>query len=270
MEKGTISVVAENNGFLLKEGELVFHKPNEFHANSSTNEDAHNIIIVSFDTNSPSMHHFRNKIFALTSKQQKLMQSYIDDMEVAFSNLRLPNANIISNPLTDTVAFQSAILKLEQLLIDLLRSDNIVKKDKSEHTIAKNYVESSFVDSIKSYLKENIYKNISLQEICEQYNMSKSYICDLFRNETNRTIIDYYIDLKIDEAKYQIRKSDLNLTQVAEKLGYTSLHHFSHAFKSKVGMSPSEYKKSIKLSEHNFTQMQQSKKKQEIINNPTP
>ena len=55
----------------------------------------------------------------------------------------------------------------------------------------------------------------------------------------------YFISLKIDAAKDMICNTDLNFTQIAENLGFTTIHYFSKLFKDKVGISPSEYAKAI-------------------------
>ena len=78
--------------------------------------------------------------------------------------------------------------------------------------------------------------------------MNKSYLCQLFKNETESGIIDYYINLKIKEAKFLIRKGNLNFTQIAEKLGYSSLHHFTRTFKATEKMSPQVISKCHKAS----------------------
>ena len=53
--------------------------------------------------------------------------------------------------------------------------------------------------------------------------------------------------MKINEARRMIRNQSLNFTQIADQLGYTSIHYFSRQFKKITGMSPSEYASSIKL-----------------------
>ena len=52
--------------------------------------------------------------------------------------------------------------------------------------------------------------------------------------------------MKIDAAKQLIRSQRLNFTQIADRLGYTSVHYFSRQFKKVTGMTPSEYSVSIK------------------------
>ena len=128
----------------------------------------------------------------------------------------------------------------------MVRENNTNIRSENERKIARKNIENALVDSIKAYLQENVYNNIHLQEICSHYNLSKSYICEAFHNETGRSVMDYYIDLKIKEAKYMIRKGSLNFTQISEKLGYASIHHFSRSFKTKTGMSPSTYEKTIR------------------------
>jgi YesN/AraC family two-component response regulator len=65
-------------------------------------------------------------------------------------------------------------------------------------------------------------------------------------------VIDYFTKLKIDMAKQLVRDNHMNFTQIADYLGYSSIHYFSRQFKKTTGMTPSEYSSSIKvLSEKN-------------------
>ena len=59
--------------------------------------------------------------------------------------------------------------------------------------------------------------------------------------------MDYFANLKIDAAKEMIRMSDMNFTQIAEELGYASIHYFSRQFKKRTAMTPTEYAYSIKI-----------------------
>ena len=144
------------------------------------------------------------------------------------------------------VAFQLGTAHLERSLIELMRENTSLEKDIKINSEAKKNIENAMADSIKEYLESNIFNNISLMDICRHYSISKSYVCRIFKNETGKSIIDYYIDLKIAKAKLMIRKGELNFTQISEKLGYASIHHFTRSFKGKTGMSPSVYEKSVR------------------------
>lgn len=56
----------------------------------------------------------------------------------------------------------------------------------------------------------------------------------------------YVNHLKLEKSKELIGKAELNITQISNYLGYSSVHYFSRQFKQKYGMSPSEYSKSLK------------------------
>ena len=75
--------------------------------------------------------------------------------------------------------------------------------------------------------------------------MSRSLIQKLFKEETGWSVMEYFYRLKIEEAKRLIREETNNFTQIADILGYSTIHYFSRQFKKIVGMSPSEYSKSI-------------------------
>jgi AraC-like DNA-binding protein len=67
----------------------------------------------------------------------------------------------------------------------------------------------------------------------------------MFNENVGTSPIEYWISLKMTEAKRLIRNGELNITQIAEHLGYNSIHHFSRMFKRFTGVSPSAYKNSV-------------------------
>ena len=71
--------------------------------------------------------------------------------------------------------------------------------------------------------------------------MSVSKLKLLFKEKYGGAL-NFFNDLKIEEAKRQIREENKNFTEIADSLGFSSLHYFSRLFKNKTGLSPSEYK----------------------------
>lgn len=246
VDSGEISAVADNTGYLLSQGDVIFHKPNEFHGMTSVNGNPHNVLVTTFETQSPVMDFFKKKIFTLNAKQKKILTTYLEEMRKVFGNAYSYNHERPKFDQNKLWAFQIGVASLEHFLIELMRENNIASHSEKENRVAKKNIENALVTSIKDYLHENVYCNITLEDVCKRFNMSKSYICQLFKNETGTSVIDYYISLKMAEAKYLIRQGNLNFTQISERLGYASLHHFTRIFKTKEKMSPSFYEKSIK------------------------
>lgn len=245
VDRGEISAVADTRSYLLRQGELLFHKPNEFHAMASSPKEPHNIIVTSFATDSAAMEFFKNKLFTLTKRQQGLLSQMLDNIRAAFRDGFAINANAADAPIVDAGAYQLAVAHLEHLLIDLQAENSINLPSARERQTARKNVESALADAIKTFLKARVYGQLRLSEVCAHFHLSKSYLCDAFRSETEHSLMEYYMDLKIDEAKFLIRKGEWNFSQIAEMLGFADIHHFSHAFKKKAGMSPSAYAKMI-------------------------
>jgi AraC-like DNA-binding protein len=59
-------------------------------------------------------------------------------------------------------------------------------------------------------------------------------------------IIQYFRWMKIERAKELIREENYNFSEIAERLGFSSVHYFSHVFKKITDMTPSEYAVSVK------------------------
>jgi len=97
---------------------------------------------------------------------------------------------------------------------------------------------------IDSFLKHNIYNNISMQELSGKFNVSSSYITRVIKKYSNMSPIEYYMKLKIDEAKKLIDCNEhVMFKDIADSLGFNDQHYFSKVFKSFVGCSPTDYKK---------------------------
>ena len=62
---------------------------------------------------------------------------------------------------------------------------------------------------------------------------------------TGMGAVHYFQVLRMKEAKRLIRESDLSITGIAEKLGFSGIHHFSRVFRKVTGMTPTQYAKSI-------------------------
>ena len=246
VDSGEISAVADNNGYILSQGDVIFHKPMEFHGMTSVNGKPHNVFILTFEIKSQAMDFFKKKIFKVNSKQKKILATCLEEMRNAFGSSFTRRGGITKLSQQQEWAYQIGISCIERFLLELMRESTLVRSTENENQIAKKNIENALVTSIKDYMYENIYNSITLEDICKKFCMSKSYICQLFKNETGTSVIDYYIGLKMTEAKYMIREGRLNFTQISERLGYASLHHFTRIFKTKEKMSPSLYEKSIK------------------------
>jgi AraC-like DNA-binding protein len=72
--------------------------------------------------------------------------------------------------------------------------------------------------------------------------MSKFYLIHVFKELFHLTPIQYHQKVRLERAKNLIRHTPASLQEIAEQLGFANIHAFSRAFKSKEGMSPSQFR----------------------------
>lgn len=104
------------------------------------------------------------------------------------------------------------------------------------------------VEKIKTGIIELIYNensqikmNLS-DHLSEELNQNYKYLSSLFAKVKGTTIEKYYLLHKIERVKELLMYDELNLTEIAYKLHYSSVAHLSNQFKKMTGLTPSQYK----------------------------
>jgi AraC-like DNA-binding protein len=91
---------------------------------------------------------------------------------------------------------------------------------------------------------ERDFGRATLGSTAKRVYMTPAYLSALFKSNTGKTFIEQLTDIRIEKAKLMLRSTPLKNYEVAEKVGYKDSRYFSQIFKKKVGLSPSEYRKS--------------------------
>lgn len=248
VDKGEIAIEAGTSHYLLKAGELAFHKPDEFHSIKANGTIAPNVIVISFTSSSRAMDFFRNKILFLTDQEKHLLTQIMKESATVFEPFESspPISGMFKKENIPFGAEQLVLHDLEKLLILISRrKESIHIKQRSlKENQRLGYLALS--EKIISVLEDNLTEKLSLAALSSMLSLSISQLKKVFRQETGSGIIDYFIKLKMDEAKRLINESTMNFTQISQHLGYDNIGYFSRLFKIKTGMSPSEYAMSVK------------------------
>ncbi len=245
VDKGRLEAVADDQGFELEQGQIVFHKPNEFHNLYANGIIAPNVVIVTFVCSSAAMAFFENKITYVTARQRDLLARIIEEGRRAF-NGPLGDPHTLQMPRNPEAPFgseQLITLYLETLLIDMIRhAENERMKPSSS---IKTRSDNDLVNRIIQYMEDHLNDNLSFTSICRYSAQSATNLKTIFKVVTGQGVMEYYRNLKIDRAKTLLRESNGNITQIADYLGYTSVQYFSRHFKQATGMTPREYTLSV-------------------------
>ncbi len=244
-DKEDITVGLGEEKIKLKQGEIVFIKPNQPHYVESGDKEP-NLFIISFTCRSPSMQFFCDKKYELPEKFRFLLQNIMSEATETF-NLPEFDPNLTELKLKDNPNLGGEqIIKnsLETLLIYLLR--HAQKKDFSQEFFVSKIADSTELqDEIVRILKKRVYDKFRLEDLREELHYGTTQLCTFFRKKTGMTIYQTYLKLKIDEAKKLIRKN-FSFAEIADKLCFDSVSTFTFVFKKHVSMTPSEYRSSIK------------------------
>lgn len=246
IDKGEMICTADKNRFVLKSGEMTFHKPNEFHNLSGDNKTAPNVSIITFECRSRAMKYFEGKIFRLNAEEKSMLSTLFQEGLSCYRledehNPLLQKMNIIE----DAPFGSSQMTKnlLEMFLIKLCRNTDVLTKKMRRNYVIDGVEVPYNVKEILDILHQNVYNKISIKEISAILGKSESSVKKLFAEYHG--IIKYYNSLKIKEAKKLIREERYNLSQIADMLCFDNQQYFSKCFKKYTKMTPSEYKKSI-------------------------
>ncbi len=246
VDKGEIDIIAGEKGYRLKQGDMIFHKPNEFHAIYTTGNVAPNAIVMSFETNSAAMTFFENKIIQLNDENKYMIGQIIREAKQYYEDLGL--LYVLPEDYKEDMfgSMQLMYAALEYLLIQIYRQNvQGVNKIRSSFFV-KEKIEMDLVKAVIEYMEENIYNRIRFEDIYKKFYVSKTKLKVLFKRETGVSIMWYFNQLKMEESKRLIREENYNFTEISNLLRFDSIHYFSTSFRKYYGMTPTEYLTSVK------------------------
>ena len=248
VDKGSAKVQTDDAVHILNRGQVIFHRPNEFHNLTAVGQTAPNIVVVSFECSSPCMEFFETRILCLSDGERNLIGMIIAEAR-----------RCIASPLDDPYlqkmevkkdslfgSQQMILLYLQELLISMIRRHTLPQISIPANRLPAPKNGSDIYNKIIFYLEEHIREFVTIEDICHDNLIGRSQLQKLFREQHQCGIIEFFTEMKVEFAKQLIRENQLNFTQISDFLGYSSIHYFSRQFKKVTGMTPSEYSTSIK------------------------
>ena len=248
IDKGEMLCTADKNRFILKSGEMTFHKPNEFHNLSGNNTVAPNVSIITFQCSSRAMKYLEGKIFRLNAEEKSLLSMLFSEGLSCFQPEDAYNPLLQKLKKVDPSPFGSSQMTknlLEIFLIKLCRNTDVVSKTMRQSYVIDGVDVPYHVKEILDYLHANIYGRLTVADIARHVGKSESTVKQQFSLYQKSGIIHYYNGLKIKEARRLIREGKYNMTQIADMLHFDNPQYFSKCFKMYTNRTPKEYKASI-------------------------
>ena len=228
VDQGSLHSVAEGQDLLLKQGDLVIYGPGQWHMQYADIGVAPRFVTISFVSRGSQLNALLNRKFTAPQKAVSLLQSMLREQET-----------------TDALSGDIILCQLNLLLLLLLRETTAPTGGKLQ-TANAVHSENEIIRQAQQFISSHIREKLSVPLVARQVDVSPSYLTALFHKNLQISPGEYIRRIKLQESKQMIRENNLNFTEIAAELQYSTVHHFSRQFKEKFGITPTEYAKSVR------------------------
>lgn len=236
---GEIAVQIEHKRSLVSQNQLVLISPNKKHSYQSENGNENKAFVICFDSFSQTLDAISEYIFTLEDTQISCMGLIEEESRTTFHTNESDHLAVLQSPIFG--GQQALLLQLEYLLISMVRSLSSDQRNEIIFFSDENFHED-LVNAILRYLRENIHKKISLNDICERFNYSRSFICKVFKAQTGESLITCFNRMKAKKAAKLLAETSKPVTDIAMELGFREIKYFDTVFKKHHGISPVQYR----------------------------
>lgn len=230
VSSGKITASADERIYHLSSGNLLFHRPMEYHRIWCENDEAAYVNIISFSASGEGMKYFEKCCFDLNETESRQFSEITDLFSEAINQYIMHNTekyNHISN---------LAASLLEVFLLKLTGKSEYKQKNHTESE--RRYFQ------IVSIMKHNINKKLSVNQLAKLCNMSVSNMKRVFALYSDIGIAKYFLNLKLREARTLLREGK-TISETAEILGFDEISYFYKVFKRETGVTPAQYRRSV-------------------------
>ncbi len=232
--EGNVEVSADDRIYKLCCGDLILHKPMEYHTIRTLGEKPAKIMIITFALDGGLSHELKNAVFHPSGNALQHLNLLMDTLEANGSMQSSLDSRDYLVSLTKDAPKQLVFRQLEAFLLMLIYSEKGV-----EATVKNESAE--LYGRIVEILEENIYGSITIDEIAAKCNLSASTIKKCFSTYTGCGIHKYMLKIKM-RAAIKMLHDGMTVNQVSDALGFGDANYFSTVFKREVGRKASSYK----------------------------
>jgi len=101
------------------------------------------------------------------------------------------------------------------------------------------------IDIALQYVKEHYYEDLTLEKIASVVFLNPVYFSQLFKQKTGLGYKEYVTSLRLEQAKLLLVNSKLKVAEIAERIGYQDMRHFTQMFRKRFLLTPTEYRQQL-------------------------
>ena len=221
VDSGSLHSVADGQDLHLEQGDLVIYPPEQWHMQYADADQAPRMVTIGFWARGLDWSYFLNRRFRLDRDAIGVLQKILQAQEQ-------DNADKIFSLLT----------------LLLLHLQEKQAEEKAGQPVISG--ENTIIRKAQQYVQEHVTEKMTVPVVADAIGVSASYLTALFHKHLSFSPGEYIRRIKLQQSKQLIREGQMNFTQIAEMLQYSTVHHFSRQFKQLFGMTPTEYAKSVR------------------------
>ncbi len=215
----------------VKKGTIVFINGNELHTG----------IISQFDSAFYCFQFDPNFFHNLIGTQFVLFQNIIQDNDCTKLLDQLIDISAQKNTVQSIIEIKKLAYEFFTLLTQRYAKNVLLEED-----YKKQFKKLDTFHHIIDYLDRHYWEDFAISELAAHFNMSSSYFAHFFKQYAQKSVIEYVNETRILRAKNFLEKEEIPVSEIALRVGFSDINYFSRKFKAITGVTPTEYKKSIR------------------------
>ena len=208
VDQGSLHSVADGLDLLLKQGDMVLYGPNQWHMQYADIGVAPRYITISFDATGLDVTPLMNRRIVAPQQAVQLLQQMLREQE------RM-----------DEFSGDMILAQFSQMLMVLLRQAATPSEVRLQTSNAI-HSENEIIRRAQIYVSTHIREKLTVPLVARQVDVSPSYLTALFHKNLQISPGEYIRRIKLQESKQMIRENNLNFTEIAAELQYSTVHHF--------------------------------------------
>lgn len=237
VQEGEICVSADERVYDLAAGEIIIHKPLEFHKFRVKSETGARLLIFSFSLEGPLSDSLRSKIIRLSREEQQIMDMLLSYVRTHKNPKGKGIVDFMDWDARHPEYMQTVRSYVYLLLLSLASNSAVV-------STRKDFASTVYEKAIR-YMTEHVNRNVSISEIAAFCNVGTTFLKQTFGKYSGMSVHKFYLNLKMRYA-VELLKNGNTVTETAMLLGFCSQPYFSAAFRRELGYSPSDVQKQSK------------------------
>lgn len=237
VSRGEMIIERDGERETVHAGEIIFRPPGRVSTMHYPEGCELYMSLIDFISSDEEMKVFGEHPIALDGRERHLLSELIREAAIFYKNTP---TEMLWQELVST-ALESFLIRLYGRLTGVFTSDGEREKASARRTVSET------VDRINLILEERRFSTITVDELARILGESPNVLMKRYRHEMHESIIEHFLNLKLQSAIQLILSSDMNFSEIAELLSFSSVGYFSKFFKKRTGMTPTEYSKEYGL-----------------------